>query len=100
MGYEMLIGPEDAETETHYLGSGTDVDDFVKWVKTLPETGFPLLKQFADDFQTTDGSALADEIIEATVDHPPATPGVAETAHEIGKTCDGLSVGELFRIAS
>ena len=65
MGYEMLVGPEDAETEAYYLGSGTTVGDFMGWAASLPADDYPVLTKFAAEFQTTDGAKLADEIIAA-----------------------------------
>ena len=96
----MLVGPEDAETEIYYLGSGTTVDDFMKWLATLPPEPYPLLKKFAEEFQTTEGDKLADELATALADHEPTTLGVSETANEIGETVAGLDSGVLFRIAS
>ena len=100
MGYEMLVGPEGEETEIYHLGSGTDINDFMKWIATLPAEIFPRLKEFAKDFQTMDGDALAKELAKATETHEPTVPGVIATANEIGMTCDELPNGKLFRIAS
>ena len=59
-----------------------------------------MLAEFSWDFQTTDGSRLADELRDAPVDHSPKVRGVEATANKIGFLCDELPAGILFRMAS
>jgi hypothetical protein len=99
MGYEMLIGPEDAETESHYFGSGVDVADLTKWLAGQDAAKYPLVVAFAEDLQTTDPDAFASQLADAAAEAE-LEPHIRALIDEVYGTAFGLDSGTLFRIAS
>ena len=99
MSYEMLVEVDGEVTEAYHLGSTTDVDDLVRWLGALPdEPDFRPARDFAETFQTDDGTALALSLGKALAAHPPTVRGVEATVTEVGDTCFGLPRGHVFRL--